>query len=130
MAQKTIYVDDLDGSDAEGPVAFGLNGKDFIIDLSEKNRRRLEDFLVEFITNARPAQRRAVTNVKPARPTRDPAERGVSLAARAWCLGAGVGWVEQAGYPAPAESTRGRLAKKYVELYRKHGQQASDAAKS
>jgi hypothetical protein len=36
MAQKvqTLFVDDLDGSEAEGTVRFGLDGTDYEIDLN------------------------------------------------------------------------------------------------
>ena len=39
MAQKvqTLFVDDLDGSEAEGTVRFGLDGTDYEIDLNAKN---------------------------------------------------------------------------------------------
>ena len=38
-AQKiqTLFIDDLDGSEAEGTVRFGLDGADYEIDLSAKN---------------------------------------------------------------------------------------------
>src|SRR5690349_24439970 len=45
MAQKvqTLFVDDLDGSEAEGTVRFGLDGTDYEIDLNAKNSRQLRD---------------------------------------------------------------------------------------
>ncbi len=41
MAQKiqTLFVDDLDGSEAEGTVRFGLDGTHYEIDLSADQRR-------------------------------------------------------------------------------------------
>ena len=38
MAQKvqTLYVDDLDGSEAEGTIRFGLDGTEYEIDLNAK----------------------------------------------------------------------------------------------
>ena len=42
MAQKiqVLFIDDLDGGEAEGTVRFGLDGTDYEIDLSAKTRRR------------------------------------------------------------------------------------------
>jgi Lsr2 len=49
MAQKvqTLFVDDLDGSEAEGTVRFGLDGTDYEIDLNAKNARQLRDALAQ-----------------------------------------------------------------------------------
>ena len=43
MAQKiqTLFVDDLDGSEAEGTVRFGLDGTEYEIDLNAKHAKRL-----------------------------------------------------------------------------------------
>ena len=55
MAQKTIVelVDDLDGGTANETVAFGLDGTEFVIDLSDANAARLRDFLAPFVNHAR-----------------------------------------------------------------------------
>jgi hypothetical protein len=59
MAEKIIRVllDDMEGGDAEatGTVRFGLDGKSYEIDLSEKNQAKLRGCLQPFIDNARPA---------------------------------------------------------------------------
>jgi Lsr2 len=52
---STAYVDDLDGSEASGPVDFSLDGKDYTIDLSDSNAARLRDALASFVTSARRA---------------------------------------------------------------------------
>jgi hypothetical protein len=43
MAQKiqVLFIDDLDGGEAEGTVRFGLDGADYEIDLSAKNAAAL-----------------------------------------------------------------------------------------
>ena len=43
MAQKvqTFLIDDLDGSDAEGTVRFGLDGEQYEIDLSNEHAKEL-----------------------------------------------------------------------------------------
>ena len=47
MAQKvqTLFVDDIDGSDAEGTIRFSLDGTDYEIDLNAKNAQALRDAL-------------------------------------------------------------------------------------
>jgi len=55
MAQKvqTLYIDDIDGSDAEGTVRFGLDGTDYEIDLNAAHSRELRTSLQTYITHAR-----------------------------------------------------------------------------
>jgi hypothetical protein len=50
---STAYVDDLDGSEASGPVVFSIDGKAYEIDLSSANAERLRDALAPFISAAR-----------------------------------------------------------------------------
>ena len=53
MAQKvqTFLIDDLDGSDAEGTVRFGLDGEQYEIDLSTEHAKELRTALAGY-TNA------------------------------------------------------------------------------
>ena len=55
MAQKiqTLYIDDIDGSDAQGTVRFGLDGTGYEIDLSAAHSQALRESLQRFITHAR-----------------------------------------------------------------------------
>ena len=67
---STAYVDDLDGSEATGPVDFSLDGKDYTIDLSDSNAARLRDALAAFVASARRASgtgRRRLTSSSPTR---------------------------------------------------------------
>ena len=67
---STAYVDDLDGSEATGPVDFSLDGKDYTIDLSDSNAARLRDALAAFVASARRASgtgRRRLTSSSPQR---------------------------------------------------------------
>jgi hypothetical protein len=67
---STAYVDDLDGSEASGPVDFSLDGKDYTIDLSDANAARLRDALASFVASARRASgtgRRRLTSSSPQR---------------------------------------------------------------
>ena len=55
MAQKvqTLFVDDLDGSQAEGTVRFGLDGTDYEIDLNAKHAQALREALAPYMGAAR-----------------------------------------------------------------------------
>lgn len=55
MAQKTVVslVDDLDESDADETVEFGLDGVSYEIDLSEDNATALRNALSDYIEHAR-----------------------------------------------------------------------------
>ena len=57
MAQKvqTLYVDDLDGSEADGTIRFGLDGAEYEIDLNTEHTRQLRDALARYISAARRA---------------------------------------------------------------------------
>jgi hypothetical protein len=66
MAQVTRIelVDDIDGSEAHETVEFSLDGKNYVIDLSDKHAAALRENLADFIPNARklgggPARRRS-----------------------------------------------------------------------
>lgn len=55
MAQKVniILVDDIDGSDADETVTFGLDGTTYEIDLTSDNAAALRDALAGYVGNAR-----------------------------------------------------------------------------
>ena len=57
MAQKiqTLFIDDLDGSAAEGTVRFGLDGAEYEIDLNAEHAKELRDALARYVGAARRA---------------------------------------------------------------------------
>jgi len=57
VAQKiqTLLIDDLDGSEAEGTVRFGLDGSEYEIDLNAGHARALRDALARYVRAARRA---------------------------------------------------------------------------
>ena len=57
MAQKvqTLFIDDLDGSAAEGTVRFGLDGTEYEIDLNAEHAQQLRDALAAYVRAARRA---------------------------------------------------------------------------
>ena len=58
MAQKiqTLFIDDLDGSEADGTVRFGLDGTDYEIDLNGEHAQELRDALARY-ADCRPPSR-------------------------------------------------------------------------
>jgi hypothetical protein len=61
MAQKiqTLFIDDIDGGDADGPVRFGLDGTEYEIDLSSKHTEDLRSALAGYVAHARKVGGRA-----------------------------------------------------------------------
>jgi hypothetical protein len=55
MAQKiqTLFIDDIDGGEAEGTVRFGLDGSEYEIDLSAQHNEELRATLATYVAHAR-----------------------------------------------------------------------------
>lgn len=55
MAQKitTLFIDDIDGSEAEGTVRFALDGTDYEIDLNAVHTGELRSIIGRYATHAR-----------------------------------------------------------------------------
>lgn len=55
MAQKVsiILIDDIDGSEGDETVSFGLDGTTYEIDLNKKNAAALRDALAVYVANGR-----------------------------------------------------------------------------
>lgn len=55
MAQKiqTLFIDDIDGTEADGTVRFALDGTDYEIDLSAAHAADLRNALAKFIAVSR-----------------------------------------------------------------------------
>jgi Lsr2 len=55
VAQKvqTLFIDDLDGSAAEGTVRFGLDGTEYEIDLNARHAQQLRDALAAYVKAGR-----------------------------------------------------------------------------
>ena len=52
---QTLFVDDLDGSEADGTVRFGLDGTEYEIDLNAGHAQALRDALARYVKAARRA---------------------------------------------------------------------------
>jgi Lsr2 len=72
MAQRiqTLFIDDLDGSPADGTFRFGLDGVEYEIELSKEHGEELYALLEPYIKSARTtAARRPATRSVPHRST-------------------------------------------------------------
>ena len=100
MAQKvqTLFVDDIDGSDAEGTVRFGLDGTDYEIDLNAEHAQALRDALARYISAARRigagARRQAHTSRKA------PANGVNTTEVREWAKAQGIEVKDRGRVPA------------------------------
>jgi len=102
MAQVTEVrlVDDIDGGKAAETVAFGLDGKTYEIDLSEKRSAELREILAPFAGAARRAGGSSARGQRAAAPSiRPSASREDTAAIREWAAANGF-----------EVSSRGRIA--------------------
>jgi hypothetical protein len=113
VAQKVTVslIDDLDGDKADETVEFGLDGKNYEIDLSEDNAGKLRDALAEYVAAARrPGGRRrsggAATAAAAATNRRPAVDREQNQAIRDWARKRGM-----------KVSDRGRIPADVLESY-------------
>ena len=100
MAQKiqTLFIDDLDGSEAEGTVRFGLDGTEYEIDLNAEHAQALRDALARYVQAARRAGGSAR---RPARGGRRAPAGGVdSTEVREWAKAQGIEVKDRGRVPA------------------------------
>lgn len=113
MAEKVVrtLIDDMEtgevGADA-GTVLFGLDGKDYEIDLSKKNADPLRSFLKKYIEHARPMGR---TGKSPAATKPPKAASGYGREQ----LAATREWARRNGYPNL--SNKGRVPAEVLLAY-------------
>jgi hypothetical protein len=99
MAQKvqTLFIDDIDGGEADGTVRFALDGAEYEIDLSVKHSDEMRDSLKKFIAHARKVGGSARRSG--ARGPRRPSSTD-SVAVRAWARENGYDIKERGRVPA------------------------------
>jgi uncharacterized membrane protein len=100
VAQKiqTLFIDDIDGSEAEGTVRFALDGADYEIDLNAKHAEALRQALSRYVEAAR----------RSSGPTRKPVKSGRRAAAsglnttevREWAKAQGIDVKDRGRVPA------------------------------
>lgn len=118
MAQKVVVslVDDLDQSEADETVEFGLDGATYEIDLSESNASVLRDKLADYVAHARRSggRRKSSTASSPAPASRRAGggraavDREQNQAIREWARKQGM-----------TVSERGRIPSEVSEAYHK-----------
>jgi hypothetical protein len=100
VAQKiqTLFIDDLDGSDAEGTVRFGLDGAEYEIDLNADHARELRDALARYTSSAR---RVGSAAKRPARGGRKGSASGLNTTeVRDWAKEQGIDVKDRGRVPA------------------------------
>ena len=101
VAQKiqTLFIDDLDGTEAEGTVRFGLDGSEYEIDLNAEHAQALRDALARYVQAARRAGRGAR---RPARSGRKASADGShsSTEVREWAKAQGIEVKDRGRVPA------------------------------
>jgi nucleoid-associated protein Lsr2 len=109
MATKTtiVLVDDLNGQPADTTLRFGLDAREYELDLTDANAQELRELVGRYISAGRKVSGRRRKSAAPAKPTFaavDPA------AVRAWAKGKGIN-----------VSPRGRIKADVIEAYRAAG---------
>jgi hypothetical protein len=100
VAQKIqiLFIDDLDGSAAEGTVRFGLDGTEYEIDLNAAHAKNMREALARYVNAARRAGGSAR---KPARgSSRRPANGLNTTEVRDWARAQGIEVKDRGRVPA------------------------------
>ncbi len=100
MAQRihVVLIDDIDGSEATETVNFGLDGKEYAIDLNEKNAQKLRSALAPFVEKASARKRRTAGGAPKSGPSPSVIRE----------------WAQKMGHEVPA---RGRIPQNVREAY-------------
>ena len=100
MAQKvqTVFIDDLDGAEADSTVRFGLDGTEYEIDLNAEHDQQLREALARYVG----AARRVSGNARrPARTGRRPQPGGPNTTeVREWAKAQGIDVKDRGRVPA------------------------------
>jgi hypothetical protein len=95
---QTLFIDDPDGSAAEGTVRFGLGGAEYEIDLNARHARELRDALARY---AGAARRVGGAARRPARSARRGAASGLNTTGvREWARAQGIDVKDRGRVPA------------------------------
>lgn len=118
MAQKTTVtlIDDIDGSEADETLEFGVDGVTYEIDLSDDHASALRGRLSEYVAHAR-RRGRTSGRTRTAAPTRAP-RAGSSTTADREQNKAIRDWARSHGYTV---SERGRIPAEISQAYHRAG---------
>ena len=103
---NVMLVDDLDGSAAQETVSFGLDGRQYDVDLSAAHAAQLRDALAAFVAVARRGEGRARRRPASATGARPDVDRERTAAVREWARAHGHD-----------VSDRGRISKTVMQAY-------------
>jgi hypothetical protein len=101
VAQKiqTLFIDDIDGSAAEGTVRFALDGTDYEIDLNAQHADALRKALAKYVDAARRSSGAAAR--RPARGGRRSSASGLNTTeVREWAKAQGIEVKDRGRVPA------------------------------
>jgi hypothetical protein len=100
MATQTIVrlLDDIDQSDADETVKFGLDGVQYEIDLSAKNAEKLREALNDFVTSARRSTGTGLTKRRITGPARNDSAQNKAI--REWAQAQGKKVADRGRVPA------------------------------
>jgi hypothetical protein len=100
VAQKiqTLFIDDIDGSAAEGTVRFGLDGTEYEIDLNAEHARHLRDAMAAYVRAGRRVGGGARRPVRAGR--RGPASEPNTTEVREWAKAQGIEVKDRGRIPA------------------------------
>jgi hypothetical protein len=112
MAQKiqTLFIDDIDGGEADGTVRFALDGTEYEIDLNAKHSEELRSALATYVMHARKVSGATRRSAATGRGSRRPSTVD-TVAVRAWA--------RENGYDIKG---RGRVPADLVAKYQAAGQ--------
>jgi hypothetical protein len=100
VAQKIqiLFIDDLDGSAAEGTVRFGLDGAEYEIDLNAEHAKELRDALARYVDAARRVSGGARKSARGS--SRAPANGPNTTEVREWARAQGIEVKDRGRVPA------------------------------
>jgi uncharacterized membrane protein len=93
VAQKiqTLFIDDIDGSAAEGTVRFALDGTDYEIDLNAQHAEALRKALAKYVDAARRSSNSGAAARRPSRSGRRASASGLNTTeVREWAKAQGI----------------------------------------
>ena len=102
VAQKiqTLFIDDIDGSAAEGTVRFALDGTDYEIDLNKQHAEALRKAMAKYVEAARRSSSGAAAR-RPARSGRRSSASGLNTTeVREWAKAQGIEVKDRGRVPA------------------------------
>lgn len=102
VAQKiqTLFIDDIDGSAAEGTVRFALDGTDYEIDLNTAHAAALRKAMAKYVEAARRSSSGATAR-RPARSGRRASASGLNTTeVREWAKAQGIEVKDRGRVPA------------------------------